>query len=73
MAGTHRTNKEWARMLNDMSQNGHRAITLLCENRKPLREFTITYVSENDGYLAGREKDQKRVMTIKFNELKEIR
>lgn len=66
--------REFAQLIRDYSQNGQRGITVICDNRKPMRHFVVTYVSEEaGGYVAGREKEQRRVVTIKFADIKEVR
>lgn len=68
------TPKELAAMIRDYSANGSRTITILSETMKPLRDFIVTYVSEESGgYVAGHLKDQRRIITMKFADIKEIR
>lgn len=66
--------KELAATIRDYSANGTRGITIFSENMKPLRDFVVTYVSEESGgYVAGHQKDQRRIITLKFADIKEIR
>lgn len=68
------TPKELAAVIRDYSANGTRTITIFSETMKPLRDFIVTYVSEESGgYLAGHQKDQRRIITMKFADIKEIR
>ncbi|MBM3269363.1 MAG: hypothetical protein FJZ01_17105 [Candidatus Sericytochromatia bacterium] len=68
------TPAQLAQQIRDFSANGSRAITIFSDARKPLRDFIVTYVSEEGGgYLAGHEKNTKRVITMKFSEISEVR
>jgi hypothetical protein len=65
--------KQLAQQIRDYSANGTRGIIIFSETRKPLRDFVVTYVSEDGGYLAGHERSQKRVITMKFSEISDVR
>ena len=65
--------KKFAQQIRDYSANGTRGIIIFSEARKPLRDFVVTYVSEEGGYLAGHERNQKRVITMKFSEISDVR
>ncbi len=63
-----------AQQIRDYSANGTRGITIFSDARKPLRDFVVTYVSEEGGgYIAGHEKGQRRIVTMKFSEISEVR
>ncbi len=69
-----KTPRELAAQIRDYSANGTRSILIISETMKPLRDFLVTYVSEESGgYLAGHQKDQRRIITLKFADIKEIR
>jgi hypothetical protein len=68
------TTAQLAQQIRDFSANGQRGIVIFCEARKPLRDFIVTYVSEEGGgYLAGHENGTRRIITMKFHEITEIR
>ncbi len=68
-----KTPDEIAKMVDDMSKGGTRPIKLLFDNRRPMRDFLVKSISEDEGgYLTGQEKGQKRVHVIKFEDIRDV-
>lgn len=65
--------QEIGKLVDDMSKNGTRPIKLLFDNRKPLRDFYVKSMSDEDGgYLTGHERGQKRVQVVKYQDIRDV-